>query len=360
MAATLGISSCTQAPPAVSKDDPDIEAAFRIAAPFMETTKRDPGYTNDLALQGILTLYETTRDPELLRYVKEVFEYREKAPHSYKILFTCIHYDAWKTLKEDWLLEGLVDQSRLLQENVNFTPEGAAGFFDGPNGTPGAIFTDMLSGYMLHMAIAGNLNKEKADDWFEDCASQYEIHHDILCDPETGLWHHARGWDANLPNELAPYGWARGQAWLLRGLVESLDLIPPGDPAHKRLKEELRKLADTLISYQLPNGMWPQIMQEDISYPETSATGLIAYYLYRAMWQGHLPEKPYLEHAQNAVKGLHEYIREDGRVLNGCVGTPPLPSLQEYRDRPHEPGEAHTIGPVIMALCAPTLYKHYK
>jgi rhamnogalacturonyl hydrolase YesR len=346
LAGTLasGMSGC---------DNSALRIGDRVARRFMQRHDHWPSYPIDLALEGLLRLYDATGERNYLDHVLKVWDFRGKTPRdwlNYKILFTCIHYETWLRTRDARFVEGFADVASEFRRVVVRAADGAAGFFLEPRG---AIFVDMIQGYATFMARAGQLSGD--DSFFDECAEQYRLHRDVLRDKTTGLWHHGRGWHADDPGKLSPPGWCRGQGWVLRGMVDSLAALPAGGRQRRVMLELLGEFAGDLLRYQDRQGMWHQLMQEPETYPETSGTALVIHYLWKAVANGWLPREPYLPAAKKGLRALLGFVDEAGVVANCCVGTAPQPSLADYRTRPHPAGEPHSIGPVLMACAAPAV-----
>ena len=349
-----------------------------------------PSYTTDLVLEGILALYDATVDGRYLDFVLGVWEFRGRPRDSLTIgnsYFTCLHAETFRRTGDSRFVEGLVGVADEWRRTAPRTLEGAVAH---RKAQCGAVLLDMLAGYAPLMAAAGALSGDES--FFDECVRQCRLYRDILRDPATGLWHHARGWSE--AGRLSPAGWCRGQGWAIRALVKSLEWMPPfvvppsggsggcgsaEEAPHKcgttnadtpppfvvppsggsggcgsaekalALLEMLRELTDSLFHYQQPSGMWNQLVDEPNSYPETSGTGFIVSMLRVAARNGWLHAGPCTTRGAQALAG---FVAPDGTVSNGCPGTPPLPSLEDYRHRGPQTDDPHAVGAVLMALAA--------
>jgi rhamnogalacturonyl hydrolase YesR len=55
------------------------------------------------------------------------------------------------------------------------------------------------------------------------------------------------------------------------GMAELLRSVPAGHAARPRIMEGYRKMMAALLKYQRPDGMWRQLVDDEASWPETSA-----------------------------------------------------------------------------------------
>ncbi len=302
-----------------------------------------PAYTTDLILEGLLALYDATREVRFLDYVLKVWEFRGPPRNSLligNVYFTCLHAETHQRTGDPRFVDGLVDVAGEWRDTAPRTPEGAIAHRKDPRG---AILLDMLAGYAPLMAAAGVLSGDES--FFDECARQCRLYCDILRDPDTGLWHHARGWRET--GVLSPAGWCRGQGWALRALVKSLAQVPATCAAHDLLLNLLRELTADLIRYQQPSGMWHQLVDEPEAYPETSGTGFIISMLQVADRDGWIDAKPAI---MRGVEALAGFVSAEGIVHNGCPETPPLAARGDYQQRGPTDDDPHAVAALLMAL----------
>ncbi len=60
-----------------------------------------------------------------------------------------------------------------------------------------------------------------------------EIFRNILRNPETGLWQQGRNWGKDT-GFISPGHWNRGQGWVLKRMVDSMDYLPAGNVERSR------------------------------------------------------------------------------------------------------------------------------
>lgn len=321
-----------------------------VARRYMERADPDPGYQNDLCLQGLLCLHQRTARPEYLDYVIQTLRHRGSLPSdslNWQILFTDIHSELWRHTGDSRFMDGWLEDLETYDRHLPRDASGRIVFFKEPERQ--RLLIDMLQGYCLRMARAGAFTGNQA--YYGYAAGQYLRYAEVLVNPDNGLWHHGRGWDTDDPEALSPEGWCRGQAWVVRGLVESLAVIPETLWAHHELHRLLIDLVTALLRFQGRDGMWHQVVQEpNYTYPETSGTGMIVYYLSKAWVNGWLSGPACLDSLRRAQSALRHFVDDRGRVYNGCPHSPPRGRPIDYIVMPPDIDDRHAVAAMMMAL----------
>ena len=320
-----------------------LENAKRVAEPFMNDHRHWPSYDVDLTIEGLLALYLASGESQYLDHVINIWGFRGDElirNINWKLIFTNAHYDTWLVTQDKRFIESQHNAALEFHKNATLNAEGAVHMPQYPG-----IFIDMICGYAMYLSRAGALAQDEV--LLNACVDQLQRYRDILRDPQTGLWHHGKGWFK--AGELDPTGWCRGQAWVLRGMVEALCVFPQSHPQRPTLLKLLKEFVADIMRYQDSAGMWTQLMQEPDSFQETTGTGMFVYYLYKAIFKD-LIDEHYLDNAERGAYALQFFINEDGTVQNGCQGTAPLKDLAAYRNCKTD--QSHTKGTVILGLSA--------
>lgn len=337
-----------------SHEQNPLEVAARVAQQLMSRNKFYPSYTTDLALEGLLYLFDATGQEEYLNYVLKVWHLREEknlAKLDWKILFVCLHFEMFLRTGEYKYIATFLDVATAFRNQVPRDENGAVAYHVRP--AVKRIFVDMLQGYAIFMARAGWLSGDES--FFDECVSQYQIFYRLLYNPKTGLWHQGRGWGPTSV-QISPGHWNRGQGWVLRGLVESLCYLPKSYSKQPVMLQMLREFAARLMIYQDYRGLWHQVTDRVEAYQETSGTALFIHYLYRAIRRHWLPPKPvYLPGVERGLMALMGFVQRDGLVSNTSHGSGPLMTLEGYLHRPSVAGDPHSVGTTLMACAAPYL-----
>jgi rhamnogalacturonyl hydrolase YesR len=208
---------------------------------------------------------------------------------------------------------------------------------------------DALQDYSFRMAVTGRLTRDPS--CYRKAVEQFTLYHDLVRYPETGLYSQGRGW-LDDPEALSPGAWSRGHGWLIRGMVDTLIVLPPKSDAAATLKGHLAELAAALLAVQQPSGLWPCLLDRapDLSPPEVSGTALIAGNLAIAVAGGWLPADPYARSARRAFSALPAFVEPGGTVRSVSPGPGPLSETGPWSVKAFPPGDEH--GPFAILFAA--------
>lgn len=343
-----------------------------VAARVMSREKVVFDGRDDLQIQALLELGNVVGESKYLDVVLKIMERRQMPPdyvHSWKLEpFSSLSFNLYQRTCNKAYVVPLIAESRKYRAEALRAFDGiVSAYFDGiherykwnedepthrfPSGDVyfrrdwRPIIIDQVQEYASRMAKTGWLTGDQ--DLYTEAAEQLVALRTALRDPATGLWGHARGYFGS-EKTVASTKWGRGHAWLLRGLVETMTYLPPNSPQANRVMPILEELAAALLKHQDKDGFWHQVIDRPDSYQETSATGLISYYLARAVEQKLLPERPYRAAALNAFEAIaRSKASADGTVYGGSETTPPMPSTVDYMNRKTPPDDAYAAAAVI-------------
>ncbi|WP_232281017.1 glycoside hydrolase family 88 protein [Novosphingobium nitrogenifigens] len=252
-----------------------------------------------------------------------------------------------------------VEESARYRASVGRAADGAIAFGQAPSRP---MLVDQFQEYVTRMARTSAMTGDAG--YAREAVGQILLFRNVLRDPATGLWGPARDWPRHWPYRGGPGGltrtkWGRAQAWVLRGLVETLMAMPPQSREAEMVKPVLRQFGWDLLRFQDADGLWHEVVDEPSSYAETSATGMISYYFARAVVEGDLPEVPFAAAARRAYAGLlQRKVAADGRVFGGVRDTPPQPETDDYRHRMTPMNDLHGVAAVIMSATGQVLLDH--
>ena len=167
------------------------------------------------------------------------------------------------------------------------------------------------------LAAAGKLTGEQK---YFDMALRHFRFMQRLCLRADGIYRHS---------PLDEAAWGRGNAFPALGLAWALEYMPP----NAELLTAYQNLMEALARYQDPDGMWREVIDLPGSYPELSATSMIAVAINTGIRHGWLPAgkyQPIVAAAWNAVKAR---VGSDGQLIDVCTGTGKQKNLQAYLDR---------------------------
>ncbi len=333
------------------------EAGDKVAEGLMNGTLEVQGYRRQLAWEGLLRLGKATRRQSYLDWVVAESAKRGLTPGSEanrrRAPFNCLVYRLYEaTGDKDWL-PGFIEQTRRYRREVARSPEGAILHPRGKKRGGGqAMLIDALQDSASRMAMLGRATGD--DSCYEEAVRQFRLYREVVRDPKSGLWSQGRGWLED-PEALSPGAWSRGHGWLIRGMVDTLLLLPPDSRDAEELRGYLRELADALLAVQQPGGMWHCLLHRPSSQspPETSGTALIAGNLAIAVDAGILDEQPYSEAARRAFAALPAFVDEKGVVHSVSPGPGPLSEEEPWAVEAFPPGNEQRARPFCAVVrCA--------
>ena len=122
--------------------------------------------------------------------------------------------------------------------------------------------------------------------------------------------------------------WARGNGWVMGGLIRTLQYLPKDDPKRAFYIGQLQEMSARLAELQGTDGLWRSGLLDPKSdeLPEVSGSALITYGLAAGVNEGYLDRAKYTPVIQKAWAGMVQHIYADGRL--GCIqqtGAEPAP-----------------------------------
>jgi rhamnogalacturonyl hydrolase YesR len=196
--------------------------------------------------------------------------------------------------------------------------------------------------YMITMVQAQAYRATGERKYIDRAAKEMVVYLDSLQKP-NGLFYHA-------PD--APFFWGRGNGWMAAGMTELLRALPTDNPNYKRIMDAYKKMMSSLLTYQMKNGMWRQLIDDAEAWPETSCTGMFTFAIITGVKNGWLDKKIYGEAARRAWLALITYINENAEITDVCEGTGKKNDHQYYLDRKRLTGDMHGQAPVLWCATA--------
>ena len=314
-------------------------------------------YTLDLTLESMLLYDFYTESNNFTPVVKNVMKLRNLSPSdtiSYRSQpFCSINYTLYKVTKDREYIAPYVYETNKMMAEVGRTMEGAICL---TTKTDTNMLIDYLQEYASRVAKTGFLTGQ--EKYFEEAVNQFLLYERILRNPVNGLWSQGRGWLEN-EMELSPGAWSRGHGWLLRGLVTTMMHLPENSHWQRQLQPVLESVSKALLNVQDSAGMWHQLLDYPIkiSAPETSGTGMIAYYLTQAMKHGYLSRDVFETPVFTSIDAMKSYVLENGTITYTCKGPGPLYSVEDYISYIPESDDEHGAQAFIYAMLAEILLK---
>lgn len=196
--------------------------------------------------------------------------------------------------------------------------------------------------YMITIVQTQAYQVTKDRKYIDRAAKEMVMYLDELQRP-NGLFYHA-------PD--VPFYWGRGNGWMAAGMTELLSYLPKDSEYRPRIMEGYLTMMKSLKSYQNPEGIWNQLIDETDSWAETSGSAMFTFAFIKGVKNGWLDAKEYAPAARKAWMALVSYINEDGAVREVCVGTNKKNDKQYYYDRPRNVGDYHGQAPYLWCTVA--------
>lgn len=201
------------------------------------------------------------------------------------------------------------------------------------------------------LAWYGNLKSDKA--YYDEALKQVQLFKKRMWvpmpsawDTEAGLFRH--GWVEEMnPHPFFP--WGRANGWACLTICEVLDALPADYPGREDVLALLRAHIAGLCAVQDKSGLWHQLLNDNTTYLETSATAIFTYCIAHAICEGWIDALAYGEQALLAWNALSTQVNQKGQVENTCVGSGMGFDPAFYACRPVHVMAAHGYGPMIWA-----------
>lgn len=170
------------------------------------------------------------------------------------------------------------------------------------------IWVDSIYMASPFLAVMGEL---------EEAVKQIEGYLTYLRDEKTGLLYHI--YDAGTNRFVRKVLWATGNGWALLGIARVIDTaLKQGrrDVAERMIRYGT-ELLEAMLPYQLADGRFHDILDEEDSFVEGTAAMMMAAFVYRGIAGGWIPEK-YRAAADRVRETMDDYIDEYGIIHEVC------------------------------------------
>lgn len=191
--------------------------------------------------------------------------------------------------------------------------------------------------WMIGSIQAQAYRATKNSAYLDRAAMEFDAYIKQLQQP-NGLFFHGKE---------APFYWGRGNGWVAAGFAELLSELPETNLHYQSILEGYKKMMRSLLKYQTPNGLWRQLIDNHDAWEETSSTAMFGYAMTLGVKSGILTDKAYRQACQNAWLGLTNYLGDDGKITEVCVGTGQKNDVNFYLNRPRVAGDFHGQAPLI-------------
>lgn len=124
--------------------------------------------------------------------------------------------------------------------------------------------------------------------------------------------------------------WGRANGWTIMTNVELLKRLPESHSKYNEILEIFVRHCEGLLAVQSKDGRWHQVLDDDSSYLETSATAMFVRGFAAGINRGWLDRETYGPAVESGWDALTRQFDEDGNVTGIVRGTPIMFSDEEY------------------------------
>jgi len=171
------------------------------------------------------------------------------------------------------------------------------------------------------LAEAGALTGERK---YFDMAARHFAFMEKLDLRADGIYRHSPLTDA---------AWGRGNAFPALGLAVTLADFPKNNAEFSRLLLAFQQHMAALSRFQDAEGMWREVVDEPASYPEFSATAMIATAMSMGIRNGWLDARSYQGRVDQAWSAIVRRVGSDGQLMDVCESTGKQKSNADYLRR---------------------------
>lgn len=171
------------------------------------------------------------------------------------------------------------------------------------------------------LAKAGILTGEQK--YFDMAVRHFRFMEKLDLRPD-GIYRHSPLTDA---------AWGRGNAFPALGLALTLSDFPRSHSEFPGLLRAYQQHLAALSKFQDPDGLWREVVDEPASYPEFSATAMIATAILIGIRRGWLDSDSYQPRVNKAWEAILKRVGPQGRMLDVCESTGKQKSTADYLRR---------------------------
>ena len=332
------------------------------------------GYAKSLYLWGQYLVWQRTREPKYLQYIKDWVDSHVDANGTVTNTsadgkITEIKFDNLDSMLPGNLLVALYKETnepkyKLAAERIrkrfDTYPRTSDGGFWHATGQSREwqLWGD---GVFMGMTFLIRYGKQFGDGVYanDEAAKQLVIYAGHLNDPQTGLMFHAYD-ESGKSAWIAPgtkhskYFWCRAMGWFGMTLIETLDHLPRNHPKRPMLIAQVRQLVKAWANFQDKNtGLWYQVVDKGdlpANWLETSSSSMYSYVTATAVKRGYV-DKRYLANARRGYLGVLTRISlgSDGltNITDICEGTN-VNELDYYLARKRNTNDFHGLGAFLI------------
>jgi len=332
------------------------------------------GYAKSLFLYGEYLVWQRTKDPRYLQYIRDWIDYHTDTSGNVfntdrdgKI--TPINCDNLDSMLPGNLLILLYQETKdprykLAAEKIrkrfdSYPRTNDGGFWHGAGKSrEWQLWGD---GVFMSLPFLVRYGRAFGDEAYADdeATKQLLVYARHLNDPTTGLMFHAYDqsgaskWSDPVSHHSAEF-WCRAMGWFGMTLIEVLDTIPRDHPRRAQLIAQVRQLVAAWTRFQdQKTGLWYQVVDRGNlkeNWLETSSSSMYTYVIARAVDRGYVSKK-YRAAAAHGYAGVLTRISlgDDGltNLIDICEGTN-VADLAYYLQRKRNTNDFHGLGAFLI------------
>lgn len=186
------------------------------------------------------------------------------------------------------------------------------------------LHDEMSDSVFMACPILASAGKLTGESKYFDMAARHLSFMQKLCLRPDGLYRHS---------PLSEAAWGRGNAFPALGLAWTLAEFPAQHPEFSRMVRAFQDHIAALAPFQDANGMWREVVDQRGSYPEYSATAMIATAMLIGIKHGWLDQPTYRPRVDLAWRAVLARTGADGRLMDVCESTGKQKSAKDYLHR---------------------------
>ena len=295
---------------------------YQLAHPWKET---DRDWIRGTYYTGVMGLYRTTEDPEILAQAQRWAQKHDWAEGGER------HPANKKTCGQTYLELYFLDPDPKKIEKTKAYVDSRIELIDsGESPTKGWYYCDTLYVGPPTLAMLGKATGDAK--YFDYLNRVYWAVTDLLYDEEYHLFYRDTKYlDAKTPAGRKVF-WSRGNGWVLGGLPRILQFLPKENEYYQRYVELFQTMAAEIASRQEADGLWRANLDDPAQCPnpETSGTAFFCYAMAWGLNNGLLDRDTFVPVVMRAWGGLTRYVHPDGKLgYVQPVGADPQPATAD-------------------------------
>lgn len=303
----------SQVRPAADIQDNDIAWIKKVADWQLTQTRWNQGnnWEHGALFTGMMAAYETTKDETYLEATRAWAGKYNWQLHSDNTRHADYHCCAQAYLELYFLDEDDPNRISHAIENNDRIVNDPYHFYCDSRSSSVWSWCDAL---YMHPPVLARLSRALSDSSYTELMHQmWSETQACLYDTEAGLFYRDISYFDDREGGEKVF-WARGNGWVMGGLVRMLQYLPLDDPYREGYITTFQQMGASLAQLQLSDGYWYSnlLYPEHYNMPETSGTGFFCYGLAWGINQGLLEAETYQPVAEAAWIALQNAAQEDG------------------------------------------------